>query len=65
MVLVMASCPVTLAPNFSLGRLEDESAEQQFRCVTMAAALIGFLATWESASRLSDLNTASSTLVPS
>lgn len=65
MVLGVGFCHVTLAPNFSfsLRRLEDESAEQQFRRITMAAALMGLLAAWESASRASDLNTASSTLV--
>lgn len=67
MVLVMVSCSVTLASHFvfSLGRLEDESAEQQFRCITMAVALMGLFATWESTNRVSDLNIASSTLVPS
>lgn len=67
MVLRDSFCCVTLAPNFSfsLRRLDDRSAEQQFGLVTMAAALIGLLATWESAGRVSDLNTASSTSMPS
>lgn len=64
MVLGDSFCHVALAPNFSfsLGRLEGESAEEQFRRIPMAA-LMGLLATWESASRVFDLNTASSTLV--
>lgn len=67
MVLGDSFCCAALAPNFSfsLGRPEDRSAEQQFRRMMMAAASTGLLAMWESASRVSDLNTVSSNSVPS
>lgn len=38
--------------SFCLRRLENESAEQQFRHVAMAVALMGLLATWENTSSL-------------
>lgn len=57
MVLSDGFCCVSLAFSFSPGRLQDRSAEQQFRHIPVAAALMGLLATWGSASRASDLST--------
>lgn len=64
MLLGDGLCRVTLVPNsnFYLQRLEDESAEQQFRHIAMAVAL---MAMWENISRVSNLSTTSSTWTPS